>query len=107
MPSPVGRVGRASLFGAWLYERIVSISLDWPCVAFHRIELVPDGVRLALLGPRTVPPTAVALAVSRAIRRELQAEVQTWCGLRDGRAVFKPEFRVVVDTALPEMHSAA
>lgn len=89
MPRPLH--GRCpSLFGVWLRERIVSISLDWPAVGFHRIELLPDGVRLLLFTPRIgVPPDVTGLAVARAIRGEVQSAALAYCGLREGDAVWR------------------
>ena len=89
MPGPLGVGGRASLFGIWLRERIVSVSLDWPCVAFHRVELTSNGVQLLLRGPRGVPPEAAGTAIARAIQREIQASALRSSGLTTGRELLK------------------
>jgi len=83
MPRPLN--GRCpSLFGVWLRERIASIAIDWPAVGFHRIELMADGVRLALQAPAATPPEAVGLAVARAVRVEVESAALACCGLPSG-----------------------
>ena len=83
MPRPLN--GRCpSLFGVWLRERIASIAIDWPAVAFHRIELLADGVRLLLLARAATPPDVVGLAIARAVRLEVQSAALACCGLQRG-----------------------
>jgi hypothetical protein len=73
-----------SLFGGWLRERIASIAIDWPAVGFHRIELLPDGVRLVLLPQAGTPLEAVGLAIARAVRVEVESAALSSCGLQHG-----------------------
>ena len=84
MPRPLNGRGRASLFGIWLRERVVSIALDWPAIGFHHIDLLPDGVRLVLVPPAAMLSEAVGLAIARAVRTEVESAALACCGLRDG-----------------------
>jgi hypothetical protein len=96
MPRPLN--GRCpSLFGGWLRERVASMAIDWPAVGFHRIELVADGVRLALQARDATPPEAVGLAVARAVREEVESAALACCGLRSGEALWRGHTVVIVD----------
>ena len=96
MPRPLNGRGRASLFGIWLRERVVSIALDWPAIGFHHIDLLPDGVRLVLVPPAAMLSEAVGLAIARAVRTEVESAALACCGLRDG-VVWSSHIVVIVE----------
>src|SRR5690242_20061595 len=87
----------ASLFGIWLLERIASLAIDWPAVGFHRIVLLPDGVRLTLVPRFPVPAAVVGFAIGRAVRAEVEAAALKCCGLEDGGPVWSGETVVIVE----------
>ena len=48
-PPLCGEGGRPTDFGILIRERIASLAIGWPEVGFHRIELEPREVRVALI----------------------------------------------------------
>lgn len=73
-PRAVVRRGDALVvtsFGRWLLERVASVILDWPAVAFHRVELTTAGLELVLIPGCHAPARAQSEAVATALAREL------------------------------------
>lgn len=93
--------GSVSLFGAWIAERIASLAIDWPGVAFHRIDLTARGVQLTLIPRVGMSPVAVGLAIARAIRTETQAAALSCCGLKAGRNLWDSQTVVIVQSSDP------
>jgi hypothetical protein len=56
-----------------LRERIASLALDWPAVGFLKIEPGDGELRVTLATRGRLPAWVTALAVRRAIRRELMS----------------------------------
>lgn len=78
-PGAVVRRGEtcvATPFGRWLLERIASAMLDWPAVAFHRVELTSAGLELVLIAGDHAPAAAQFEAVATALARELDIAAQ-------------------------------
>lgn len=61
----------ATPFGRWMLERVASAMLDWPAVAFHRVELTASGLELVLIAGEHAPARAQFEAVATAFSREL------------------------------------
>jgi hypothetical protein len=59
-------------FGRWLLERVASTMLDWPRIAFHRVEVTTDGLEVALMVDGHAPAKAQFTAVADALARELE-----------------------------------
>lgn len=58
-------------FGRWLAERVASVAVDWPDVAFHRVQVTATALEVVVLLAPGVPPHRGALALARALAREL------------------------------------
>jgi hypothetical protein len=65
-----GRRVVATAFGKWLAERIASLSIDFPVVAFHQVVLSTAGVELALLAHDGEVPTSLLHRLHAQVERE-------------------------------------
>jgi hypothetical protein len=87
-PPVVAKNGLPSAFGRWIGERIAHTAVEWPGVEFHHVEVLPEGVRVALVSPPGIPSAAVGVAVARALRSEIHAAALRSCGLQCGSAIW-------------------
>ena len=61
----------ATPFGRWMLERVASAMLDWPALAFHRVELTVAGLEVVLIAGDQAPARAQFEAMATALAREL------------------------------------
>jgi hypothetical protein len=72
----------ATPFGRWMLERVASAMLDWPAVAFHRVEVTEAGLEVLLVTGKHAPAQVACEAVSQALSRELDVAARRgrWVG---------------------------
>ncbi len=66
-----GETTVAEPFGRWMLERVASATLDWPAVAFHRVEVTPRTLEVLLIAGDHAPAGIQFEAVAHALAREL------------------------------------
>ncbi len=93
----------AEPFGRWILERVASATLDWPAVAFHRVELTPTALELVLIAGRHAPARVQFEAVARAMARELEVAARRRWPLQEALWV---TVEVVLESAAPSPRSA-
>ena len=67
-----GTATAATPFGRWMLERVASAMLDWPEVAFHRVEISRAGLEVVLILGGHAPPPVQCNAIAAALGRELE-----------------------------------
>ncbi len=75
---------RPSALGSWVLERVASLRLDWPTIAFLRTEVHRGGLEMLVQVGGNAAGDLQTVTLSRAVERELDVAARRGGWVRQG-----------------------